>query len=46
MVNTDNIDRFGHCVICHNNLLVKRIVVWLAGFDGGGFEGGCSEVVD
>ena len=26
MVNTDNIDRFGHCVICHNNLLVKRIV--------------------
>lgn len=24
--NTDNIDRFGHCVICHNNLLTKRVV--------------------
>lgn len=26
MINTDNIDRFGHCVVCHKNLLVKRIV--------------------
>ncbi len=24
--NTDNIDRFGHCVVCHNNLLTKRVV--------------------
>lgn len=25
-MNVDNIDRFGHCVICHKNLLTKRVV--------------------
>lgn len=25
-MNTDNIDRFGHCVVCHKNLIVKRVV--------------------
>jgi len=25
-MNTDNIDSFGHCVICHANLIVERIV--------------------
>lgn len=25
-MNTDNIDRFGHCVKCHLNLLTKRVV--------------------
>ena len=25
-MTTDDIDRFGHCVICHKNLLIKRIV--------------------
>lgn len=25
-MNTDNIDRFGHCVVCHKNLITKRIV--------------------
>lgn len=25
-MNTDDIDRFGHCVICHKNLIYKRIV--------------------
>lgn len=25
-MNTDNIDKFGHCVICHQNLLTKRVV--------------------
>lgn len=25
-MNTDNIDRFGHCVSCHKNLLTKRVV--------------------
>lgn len=25
-MNTDNIDKFGHCVICHNNLLTKRVI--------------------
>lgn len=26
MVNTDNIDKFGHCCVCHKNLLTKRVV--------------------
>ncbi len=26
MSDTSNIDKFGHCVICHKNLLTKRIV--------------------
>ena len=26
MVNTDNIDRFGHCVVCHKHLITKRVV--------------------
>lgn len=26
MTNTDNIDRFGHCVLCHKNMITKRIV--------------------
>lgn len=25
-MNTDNIDRYGHCVICHANLINKRVV--------------------
>lgn len=25
-MSTDDIDRFGHCVICHNNLITKRII--------------------
>lgn len=25
-MNTDNIDRFGHCVVCHKNLITKRVV--------------------
>lgn len=25
-MNTDNIDKFGHCVVCHKNLLTKRVV--------------------
>jgi len=25
-MNTDNIDRFGHCVSCHKNLITKRII--------------------
>lgn len=25
-MNTDNIDRFGHCVICHKNLITKRVI--------------------
>lgn len=25
-MNTDNIDKFGHCVICHRNLITKRVV--------------------
>lgn len=25
-MNTDNIDRFGHCVVCHMNLITKRVV--------------------
>lgn len=25
-MNTDNIDRFGHCVCCHDNLLTKKVV--------------------
>lgn len=25
-MNTDNIDRFGHCCLCHMNLLTKRVV--------------------
>lgn len=25
-INTDNIDKYGHCVICHKNLLTKRVV--------------------
>src|ERR1043165_3892177 len=25
-MNTDNIDRFGHCVCCHKNMLTKRVV--------------------
>ena len=25
-MNTDNIDKFGHCVVCHKNLITKRIV--------------------
>jgi hypothetical protein len=25
-MNTDNIDKFGHCVCCHENLLTKRVV--------------------
>lgn len=25
-MSTDNIDRFGHCVICHRNLITKRVV--------------------
>src|SRR4051812_32069688 len=24
--NTDNIDRFGHCVVCHRCLITKRVV--------------------
>lgn len=26
MINTDNIDKFGHCCVCHKNLLTKRVV--------------------
>lgn len=26
MSNTDNIDRFGHCVCCHRNMITKRVV--------------------
>lgn len=26
MSNTDDIDKFGHCIICHKNLLTKRVV--------------------
>lgn len=26
MSNTDNIDKFGHCCVCHKNLLTKRVV--------------------
>lgn len=26
MSNTDNIDSFGHCVVCHKNLLTKKVV--------------------
>lgn len=26
MSNTDDIDKYGHCVICHKNLLSKRVV--------------------
>lgn len=26
MSNTDNIDKYGHCVVCHKNLLSKRVV--------------------
>lgn len=26
MINTDNIDRFGFCVLCHKNLLTKKVV--------------------
>lgn len=26
MSNTDDIDKFGHCVICHKNLITKRVV--------------------
>lgn len=25
-MNTDNIDKFGHCVLCHRNLIYKRVV--------------------
>lgn len=25
-MNTDNIDRFGHCCKCHRNMIVKRVV--------------------
>lgn len=25
-MNTDNIDRFGHCVACHKNLITKKVV--------------------
>lgn len=25
-MNTDSIDKFGHCVVCHDNLLTKRVV--------------------
>lgn len=25
-MNTDDIDKFGHCVVCHKDLLTKRIV--------------------
>ena len=25
-MSTDNIDRFGHCVVCHQNLITKRVV--------------------
>lgn len=25
-MNTDDIDKFGHCVLCHQNLLTKRVV--------------------
>lgn len=25
-MNTDNIDRFGHCSFCHKNLITKRVV--------------------
>lgn len=25
-MNTDDIDKFGHCVVCHQNLLTKRVV--------------------
>lgn len=25
-MSTDDIDKFGHCVICHKNLLTKRVV--------------------
>lgn len=25
-MNTDNIDRFGHCVCCHRNMITKRVV--------------------
>lgn len=26
MSNTDDIDKYGHCIICHKNLLSKRVV--------------------
>lgn len=26
MSNTDNIDRFGHCCVCHRNMMTKRVV--------------------
>ena len=26
MSNTDNIDRFGHCSLCHKNMITKRVV--------------------
>lgn len=26
MSNTDNIDRFGHCCVCHKNLITQRVV--------------------
>lgn len=25
-MNIENVDKFGHCVICHNNLIIKRII--------------------
>lgn len=25
-MNTDNIDKFGHCCVCHKNLITKRVV--------------------
>ena len=25
-MSTDNIDRFGHCVCCHRNMITKRVV--------------------
>ena len=25
-MNTDNIDRFGHCCVCHRNMITKRVV--------------------
>lgn len=26
MADTDDIDKFGHCVVCHRNLIVRRVV--------------------
>lgn len=26
MSHTDNIDRFGHCCVCHKNMITKRVV--------------------